>query len=71
MFGPGGQQEALTHFALVLSHGQGDVTDQFVVDAACMCLCAGMETSNRLDAPSATSIRQQLVADVGHEQSKR
>lgn len=41
--------EALTHFALMLDHAQGDVTDQLVIDAVCMRLAAGLEVLNRLD----------------------
>ncbi|MEO5983018.1 MAG: HepT-like ribonuclease domain-containing protein [Pedococcus sp.] len=41
--------EALTHFALMLNHAQGDLTDQLVIDAVCMRLSAGVEVLNRLD----------------------
>ncbi|WP_295700785.1 HepT-like ribonuclease domain-containing protein [Lapillicoccus sp.] len=50
---------ALTHVDLMREDGQGRVMDQFVVDAVCMRLSAGVEVLNRLDA----SVRTGLFGD--------
>jgi hypothetical protein len=53
-------REARTHFGLMVTHAQGDLTDQLVIDAVCMRLSAGVEALARLDAPT----RDRLYGDA-------
>lgn len=42
-------RETQAHFALMLEHATGDLTDQLVIDAVCMRLSAGIESLSGLD----------------------
>ena len=53
-------REAQTHFGPMVTHAQGDLTVQLVIDAVCMRLSAGVEALARLDAPT----RDRLFGDA-------